>query len=98
MSQEYEAFEVIVGTRLRENREQAIARASQLLSEVYVFQNGDVFDVDVYGGGSETYAVGLSFVSDIPIGDDSALKNFMDACSEHRAVESVERIHHEVMA
>ena len=97
MAQETEAFEVIVGTYLRENEQQAIARASQLLSELHQYQHGDLFDVNVYGGGDETFGIGLCFSTDIMMGDDYALKEFMDATTEHRAIEAVERIHHEQM-
>ena len=92
MEQETEAFEVIVGTRLRQNREQAIAQASKLLSKIDEYQRGDIFDINVYGGGKETFAIGLCFNTDIPMGEDYGLKNFMNDCNEHKAVESVERV------
>jgi len=97
MAQEHEAFEVIVGTRMRENREQAVAEASKMLSEIREFRDGDLFDVNVYGGGDETFAIGLCFATDIQMNDDHGLKKFMDATTEHRAIESVERIHFEYL-
>jgi hypothetical protein len=98
MAQQTEAFEVIVGTRLRQNRDQAIARATQLLSEVHEFQEGDIFDVNVYGGGDQRFGIGLCFDTDIIVGDDTGLKNFMDTATEHRSIESVERVSHELVA
>jgi hypothetical protein len=92
MAQETEAFEVIVGTYLRENRDMAIAQASKVLSEIHEYSDGDLFEVNVYGGGDQQIAVGLCFNTDIQTGDDYGLEKFMNACTEHRHVESVERV------
>lgn len=83
------SVEAIVGTRLRENREQAIAVASQKLGDVDGFTDGDIFDVNVYGGGTENFGIGLCFAAER---DADAL---LEALEENEYVETVERIHYE---
>lgn len=95
MTQETEAFEVIVGTNITGPTNIAIAQAARELSHIHEFQNGEIFDVNTYGGESEPFGIGLCFDTDIQMGDDYGLKKFMDSCTAHHAVESVERIHHE---
>lgn len=95
MVTETEEFEVIVDVDIRGNKRQAIARASRLLSEIQQFRDGYIFDVSIYGFNSDNPGVGISFDTDIQIGDDYGLRKFMNACTEHRSILSVERLNKE---
>lgn len=95
-----EAFEVIVGQPGDKSEQVAIAAASQYLA--YCDQtdsfgyHGDVFDVNVYDGDEgRDYGIGLCFATVVENDDD--LKRFMDEMATLAKVESVERVHYEVM-
>ena len=96
-----EGFEVIVGVADGIANEQvAIAHASQYLASADTTrtfgQRGDVFDVNVYGDEDGPFGIGLCFAAPIP--SDDGLKSFMDEMATLAQVESVERVHYEVMA
>lgn len=96
-----EAFEVIVSQSGEMNQNVAIANAAKYLAACDTTntfgQRADVFDVNCYGGAGtqEDYGIGLCFA--VPIPNDAALKRFMDKMTEIAHVESVERVHYEVM-
>ena len=95
-----EGFEVIVGQSGEKNESVAIAAASQYVaycdqSDTFGYR-GDVFDVNVYDGEEDgPFGIGLCFAA--PIENDDALKRFMDEMTQLSHVESVERVHYEVM-
>jgi len=95
-----EAFEVIVGVAEGiADSTVAIAHASQYLAyadrtDTYGY-HGDTFDVNVYGEEDGPFGIGLCFAA--PIENDDALKRFMDEMTQLSHVESVERVHYEVM-
>jgi hypothetical protein len=96
MAQETEAFEVIVGTSVVDNANSAVVEATKRMADVHEFMSGDVFDVNVYGlVGDQHIGVGLCFDTDIQMGDDDGLKDFMDTCIDIDMIESVERVHYE---
>lgn len=96
-----EAFEVIVSQSGEMNQNVAIANAAKYLAACDTSntfgQRADVFDVNMYGGPTQEqdYGIGLCFA--VPIPSDRELKQFMDKMTEIAHVESVERVHYEVM-
>jgi len=98
------AFEVIVSQNGEQSENTAVANAAKYLA--YADQTdtfgleGDVFDVNVYGGdlaegGPQDYGIGLCFAAPFP--SDTYLKLFMDEMVTLAKVESVEQVHYEVM-
>jgi len=96
-----QAFEVIVSQSGEMNQNVAIANAAKYLAACDTTntfgQEGDVFDVNMYGGptSQQDYGIGLCFA--VPIPSDEYLKRFMDEMVQVAHVESVERVHYEVM-
>lgn len=96
-----EAFEVIVSQSGEMNQNVAVANATKYLA--YADQtdsfayNGDVFDVNMYGGptSNQDYGIGLCFSTTIV--NDDELKAFMDEMAQLALVESVERVHYEAL-
>jgi len=91
-----QGFEVIVSVSGDvDSREIAIAEAARYLAyadttDTYGY-DGDTIDVNVYDGGEGLdYGIGIHFVA--TIGNDDALKRFMDEMTQLARVESVERI------
>lgn len=95
-----EGFEVIVSANGEQPENNAVANASKYLAyadQTDTFDHkGDVFDVNVYDGDEgRDYGIGLCFAA--PIVSDDHLKRFMDEMTTLARVESVERVHYEVM-
>ena len=96
-----EAFEVIVSQSGEMNQNVAVANASKYLAyadrtDTFGY-DGDVFDVNMYGGPTQEqdYGIGLCFAATIV--NDDELKAFMDEMTQLAKVESVERVHYERM-
>jgi hypothetical protein len=95
-----EGFEVIVSQDGQMDEQVAVANAAKYLAyadttDTFGYE-GDVFDVNVYDGeAGRHYGIGLVF-SAVILNDD-ALKRFMDEMTQLAHVESVERVHVEVM-
>lgn len=88
------SFEAIVGVPLEKTpeKETAVARATRHLSShsERFAHDADVWDVHVYGGVQDSWAIALHF--DITCDSDDDMKQLMDSFVETPGVETVEEV------
>lgn len=105
-----EAFEVIVSQSGEQSKKNAVANAAKYLAYADTTDTfgleGDVFDVNIYGGGvrsvgqredgtMEDYGIGLSVA--VPIPSAEYRRDFEDELSNLAKVETFERVGYQVM-
>lgn len=99
-----EAFEVIVSQGGQQSEQNAVANAAKYLAYADTTDTfgleGDVFDVNVYGGATvgspnESYGIGLSVA--VPIPSAEYRRNFEAELDRLAKVESFERVGYQVM-
>lgn len=91
----HKAYEIIVSQNGEQSEQNAIANATNTLSQIATDLNVefDVFDVNVYDGeDGRDYGIGLCAAIDAT---ETTHESFLITLDNESAVESVEEVHHE---